>query len=232
MSPNAVRVLRALGLDWLASSPYRPPGAIACGTPAALADLTSAPRRSPLRCALPADAPRDLHRRCLCVRELIVREKALRHRNGAGVRLSFADGTSAEADAVIGADGVHSRVREILLGPRSRGSRAASRTALPSRRRCWASSSSTCTKWWGRTAHRIYPVRAQREEVYFVTSVPDPTWDVSSGHPAASGEVLAALQASRDVQRCAACRRHKCAVRAIGSRWAKGRSPAGRCLHP
>ena len=30
-----------------------------------------------------------------------------------GVALRFADGTTAEADAVVAADGVHSRVREI-----------------------------------------------------------------------------------------------------------------------
>src|SRR6201987_5673647 len=32
-----------------------------------------------------------------------------------GVRLSFADGTTATADAVVGADGVHSVVRDILF---------------------------------------------------------------------------------------------------------------------
>ena len=35
---------------------------------------------------------------------------------GDGVRLSFADGTTAVADAVIGADGVHSVVRDMLFG--------------------------------------------------------------------------------------------------------------------
>src|SRR3954452_22018718 len=34
-----------------------------------------------------------------------------------GVTLSFAAGTSASADAVIGADGVHSTVRDIIVGP-------------------------------------------------------------------------------------------------------------------
>src|SRR5260370_11020260 len=33
------------------------------------------------------------------------------------VDLAFADGTRARADAVIGADGVHSLVRDLMLGP-------------------------------------------------------------------------------------------------------------------
>lgn len=35
------------------------------------------------------------------------------------VKLTFADGSAAEADIVIGADGINSRVRELLLGPES-----------------------------------------------------------------------------------------------------------------
>src|SRR6266705_5184613 len=38
-------------------------------------------------------------------------------RNAHEVTLIFADGTRVRADAVIGADGVHSVVRELLLGP-------------------------------------------------------------------------------------------------------------------
>lgn len=36
-----------------------------------------------------------------------------------GVELYFRDGQSASADVVIGADGVHSKIREHLLGPRA-----------------------------------------------------------------------------------------------------------------
>src|SRR5258706_408165 len=35
---------------------------------------------------------------------------------GDGVALRFADSTSARADAVVAADGIHSRVRELWLG--------------------------------------------------------------------------------------------------------------------
>jgi salicylate hydroxylase len=38
---------------------------------------------------------------------------------GRGIAASFADGTVAEGDVLIGADGIHSRVRERLFGPES-----------------------------------------------------------------------------------------------------------------
>ena len=53
-----------------------------------------------------------------------------------GVTLDFADGTQAHADLVIAADGVHSLVREIMLGqesPRFTG-KVAYRTTFPAAR--------------------------------------------------------------------------------------------------
>jgi salicylate hydroxylase/6-hydroxynicotinate 3-monooxygenase len=99
-----------------------------------------------------------------------------------GVTLRFADGSSASADAVVGADGVHSRVREFLLGaekPRFTG-RVAHRTVFPTAQ-MGGFALDTCTKWWGPDRHIVmYPVTATRDETYFVTSVPDPDWDVES----------------------------------------------------
>lgn len=96
--------------------------------------------------------------------------------------MRFADGSTAAADAVIGADGVHSRVREILLGPekpRFTG-RVAHRTVFSSALMN-GYLVETCTKWWGPDRHIvIYPVNPRRDETYFVTSVPDPDWDVES----------------------------------------------------
>jgi 2-polyprenyl-6-methoxyphenol hydroxylase-like FAD-dependent oxidoreductase len=62
---------------------------------------------------------------------------------GDGVNLRFADGTSARADAVVAADGIHSRVRELWLGPRRPTPPAASPTAPRFRRRCSGASPST-----------------------------------------------------------------------------------------
>jgi 6-hydroxynicotinate 3-monooxygenase len=213
MSPNAVRVLRALGLEpGLRKLAFYPPAWShrVWDTGEHLADLTfgaeaearyGAPyllmHRGDLHAALFSAVPE----------ELIVRERKLLgiDRNGAGITLRFADGTSAAADAVIGADGVHSRVREILLGPEKPKftGRVAHRTTFPAAL-MGEFAVDTCTKWWGPDRHIvIYPVRAQREEVYFVTSVPDPTWDVESWSSRGEiEEVLAALAGfHEDVQR-------------------------------
>ena len=71
-----------------------------------------------------------------------------------GVTLAFANGARVRADAVIGADGVHSLVRETLLGPeqpRFTG-RVAYRTTFPAARLGDARITPARTKWWGPTA--------------------------------------------------------------------------------
>ncbi len=92
------------------------------------------------------------------------------------VTLSFTDGTRARADAVIGADGVHSLVREILLGPerpRFTG-RVAYRATFPAARLGDVAITPVRTKWWGPDRHMVvYYVTAARDELYFVTSVPE-----------------------------------------------------------
>jgi len=92
------------------------------------------------------------------------------------VRLTFADGTRAEAEAVIGADGVHSVVRGHMLGPerpRFTG-RVAYRTTYPARLLGAAQVTPVRTKWWGPDRHMVvYFVTANRDELYFVTSQPE-----------------------------------------------------------
>ena len=67
-----------------------------------------------------------------------------------GVRLFFANGARAQADALVGADGIHSLVREIMLGPekpRFTG-RVAYRTTYPASR-LGSLTVGDNTKWWG-----------------------------------------------------------------------------------
>ena len=89
-----------------------------------------------------------------------------------------------DADIVIGADGVNSKLREFLLGadkPRFSGYiahraifPAALLNGLPIR---------SCTKWWGPRSHiLVYYMTQAREEVYVVSSVPAPGWDVPESY--------------------------------------------------
>ena len=95
---------------------------------------------------------------------------------GAKVALGFADGSEVLADAVIGADGVHSLVREhvgITDRPRFTG-RVAYRTTFPAALLRDADPGPSRTKWWGPDRHIvIYFVTANHDEVYFVTSQPE-----------------------------------------------------------
>jgi salicylate hydroxylase/6-hydroxynicotinate 3-monooxygenase len=111
--------------------------------------------------------------------------------NGGPVTLKFADGTTAKADAVIGADGVHSLVREIIIGPDKplhRG-RIAYRAVFKSNLMPKEISTSR-TKWWGEDRHIvIYYTTKDRSELYFVTSVPEPADWVTKESWSAMGDV-------------------------------------------
>jgi len=101
---------------------------------------------------------------------------AFRQRADGRIALNFANGAVAEADAVVGADGVHSFVRETLFGADqpNRTGRIAYRTVYPASL-LDGYRIGDCTKWWGPDRHIvIYYVRPDRSEVYFVTSQPDP----------------------------------------------------------
>jgi 6-hydroxynicotinate 3-monooxygenase len=101
---------------------------------------------------------------------------------GCGVRLSFANGAVAAADAVVGADGVHSVVRDLLFGvsPVNFTGRIAYRTTYPATL-LGGERIDDCTKWWGEDRHIvIYYVKPDRSEIYFVTSQPEPDFRIES----------------------------------------------------
>ena len=108
------------------------------------------------------------------------------------VTLRFADGTRALADAVIGADGVHSLVRDIIVGPDApiHKGRIAYRAVFSAALLNGFDIGPSRTKWWGTDRHIvIYYVTATRSELYFVTSVQEPAEWVTKESWSAKGDV-------------------------------------------
>jgi 2-polyprenyl-6-methoxyphenol hydroxylase-like FAD-dependent oxidoreductase len=105
--------------------------------------------------------------------------------------LRFEDGTHVEADLVIGADGVHSLVREFVFGkeqPIHRG-RVAYRSVFPASLLPRDIGPSR-TKWWGPDRHIvIYYTTSARDEIYFVTSNPEPLDWMTAESWSATGSV-------------------------------------------
>ncbi len=205
-SPNSVRVLRAIGLESrLRELAFQPAAALnrqsdtgellwerAMG--ASSEDKYGAPylvmHRGDLHATLASAVPDNIIQRG--------RKLAGLSQSGGTVRLDFTDGGHAEADAVIGADGVHSVVRETLFGaerPEFTG-RVAYRTVFPSVLLKGAPIDDQA-KWWGPDRHIVmYYVNPQRSELYFVTSTPEPDFTLESW--SATGDMAALRHAYRD----------------------------------
>ncbi len=160
------------------------------------------------------------------------------------VALSFADGTRAEADAVIGADGVHSLVREIIVGPDEplHKGRIAYRAVFSSALLDGFDIGPSRTKWWGPDRHIvIYYVTATRSELYFVTSVPEPAGWVTRESWSATGDVRELRQAyegfhpgvRRVLEACPDCHKWAILEREPLPRWTSGRVVLlGDACHP
>lgn len=190
MSPNAMKVLRAIDLEGrLRTIAFRPEMQFSREFDTGVVNLEypfgdtaeakyGAPyllmHRGDLHALLNANVPSgNMH----CGKKLVRFDQDER-----GVRLEFADGTEARHDAMIAADGVHSGVREALFGkdqPHYSG-RVAYRTTFPASL-LNGETIDDCTKWWGKDRHIvIYYVTRNRDEIYFVTSVPEPDWRTES----------------------------------------------------
>ena len=189
LNPNAMKVLRGLGLErHIRSVGFTPQagynrewdtGTITYLHPmgAAIEQRHGAPDVS-------------LHRAALHAALLSINRSAPIHlgkqlvgldRAGARLRLAFADGTTADADAVIGADGVHSVVLKTLFGtgaPRFTGQvayRAIYRSEL------LGTEIDDRVKWWGPGRHIVsYKVDPRRDELYFIASTPEPEFTIES----------------------------------------------------
>lgn len=190
MSPNAMRVLRGFGLEeQIRANAFQPQtwdnrdwdtGVFTnrASLGAKAEEMYGAPyiqmHRGDLHEFLVGAVPREIIR---FGKKLTGVEDA-----GAGYCLSFDDGSTAEAGTLIGADGVHSLVRQHLLGaeaPRFMG-RAAYRTTFPASLLGGAAVDDS-TKWWGPDRHIvIYFTTRNRDEIYFTTSQPETDWTTES----------------------------------------------------
>src|SRR5881227_3044346 len=122
MMPNSMKVLRGIGIEeqlrHTAFAPYShlnrigETGAVTRELPMP-ESLYGAPylcmQRADLHAALGSVLPADIIH---LGKKLVGLDQA-----GGRVTLAFADGTKVSADAVVGADGVHSIVRDIIVGP-------------------------------------------------------------------------------------------------------------------
>lgn len=157
------------------------------------------------------------------------------------VRLHFENGATSEADIVIGADGIRSRVRDILLGaepPRFTG-RVAQRAIFPTARIA-GPPIRDCTKWWGADRHILaYFMTGRRDEVYLMGSVPAASWDSDqSSLPCERDEFIAAFahfhpDLRRAVEACAEVTVWPIFDRERNDRWSDGRVVLlGDACHP
>ena len=109
-------------------------------------------------------------------------------------RLHFGDGSTAEVDIVIGADGINSKIREELLGaerPLYSGwvaHRALIRSEVLGK---YNMDFENCVKWWSEDRHMmVYHTTRKRDEYYYVTGVPHPAWDFQGSFVDSSREEM------------------------------------------
>lgn len=184
MAPNATKVLRALGVeDHLRRVAFQSPRMVSrvWDTGEVTSDMPMAEEaekkfgspyfflhRADLHGAIASVVPEGtVH---------LNRKLAAFEQQASGITLTFNHGTREHADALIAADGVHSQVRAALLGPEKAHftGKVAYRTTFDATRMNAAQVPQHRTKWWGTDRHMvIYPVTADRSEIYFVTSQPE-----------------------------------------------------------
>jgi salicylate hydroxylase/6-hydroxynicotinate 3-monooxygenase len=163
---------------------------------------------------------------------------------GGSVTLIFENGTRVSADAVVGADGVHSVVRDLIIGPDApiHKGRIAYRAVFPTASMNGFDIGRSRTKWWGPDRHIvIYYTTADRSELYFVTSVPEPAEWMTRESWSAKGDVQE-LRAAYEgfhhdvravLEACPDCHKWAILEREPLPRWSEGRVVLlGDAAHP
>ncbi|MGB2598683.1 MAG: FAD-dependent monooxygenase, partial [Pseudolabrys sp.] len=239
MMPNSMKVLRGIGIEErLRKTSFAPyshlnrdgyTGEVTRELPMP-ESLYSAPylcmHRADLHDALASAVPAEIVH---LGKKLVGLDQA-----GGQVTLRFEDGTSVNADAVIGADGVHSIVRDIVVGPDEpiHKGRIAYRAVFPAALMGGFDIGPSRTKWWGTDRHIvIYYTAKAKSEVYFVTSVPEPAEWVTRESWSAKGDVRELRAAYEDFHRdvrnvleaCPDCHKWAILEREPLRRWSSGR---------
>jgi salicylate hydroxylase len=194
VSPNGMRVLRALGvLDavvaiasettgkevrlWNTGQTWSPFDVLADSTATygfPYVTLYRPDLLAVLEAAVRAAAPHALR--------LGHRAEAFETQPGGGVRLRFVDGGTAEGDVLIGADGIHSAIRRQLWGEAAARftGMLAWRGVIPTERLPAQMNRPVATNWIGPGHHVVhYPLR-RGELMNFVGVVEGVTWQVES----------------------------------------------------
>ncbi len=248
MLPNSMRVLRRLGLEErLRSFAFAPRTHLNrewdSGEVIAELPMHEARYGAPNLCMHRGDLHEALF--SLVPKEVIFLGKRVESisESGDSVTLKFSDSTQSSADLVIGADGVHSLVRDYVAGPRPtfHKGRVAYRAVFPSAR-VGRDLGASRTKWWGRDRHIVmYYTRASRDEVYFVTSQPEAADWVTPESWSAKGDVnelraaFAGFHADvrATLEGCPDCHKWAILEREPLPRWSKGRvTLLGDACHP
>jgi len=124
---------------------------------------------------------------------------------GGRYRLVFGNGTTAQADLVIGADGIRSKVRNVLLGEQPpRFAKAVAHRAIYPSKRLGGFKIPDCTKWWGPDRHALpYFMTIKRDEIYVIGVVPASEWsDNAASRPSSRAAFIADFAGfHRDFQR-------------------------------
>jgi salicylate hydroxylase/6-hydroxynicotinate 3-monooxygenase len=249
MMPNSMKVLRGIGVEErLRRTAFQPyshlnrewdTGNVTRELPMP-ESLFGAPylcmHRAELHDALLAALPDNT---VLLGRKLVGLEQS-----GGTVTLIFEIGTRASADAVVGADGVHSVVRDLIVGPDAplHKGRIAYRAVFPTALMNGFDIGRSRTKWWGPDRHIvIYYTNADRSELYFVTSVPEPAEWMTRESWSAKGDVKE-LRAAYEgfhhdvravLEACPDCHKWAILEREPLPRWSDGRVVLlGDAAHP
>lgn len=109
-------------------------------------------------------------------------------------RLVFGNDTTEQADLVIGADGIRSKVREVLLGQQPpRFANAVAHRAIFRSERLGGFKIPDCTKWWGPDRHALpYFMTSKRDEIYVIGVVPAIEWKSNAASMPSSRKALMA----------------------------------------